>query len=228
MPKFETTPVETITYNISRTRCGPTACRSRAPTSSTPSTSSRHGKDIYDPTGYTDIDIGDVPDAEDRRRDVQDGQDATPTGRQLFASGVGILPSHLLKGKDRNKELKDGYTWSGGPWFAKWNKGESIVLTPNPKYWGPKAHLDKVMFKFEADTAAEFQAFKSGQVDAIYPAAADRRDRRDQGGHPGRELRVQAEDRHDRSAVVQQPRRSRSTRRRCARRSATRSTATRS
>ena len=25
------------------------------------------------------------------------------------------------------------------------------------------------MFKFETDTAAEFQAFKSGQVDAIYP-----------------------------------------------------------
>ena len=65
--------------------------------------------------------------------------------------------------------MKDGYTWSGGPWFAKWNKGDSIVLTPNPKYWGPKPHLDKVVFKFETDTAAEFQAFKSGQVDAIYP-----------------------------------------------------------
>ena len=87
----------------------------------------------------------------------------------LFASGVGILPSHLLKGKDRDKEMKDGYTWSGGPWFAKWNKDDSIVLTPNPKYWGPKPHLDKVVFKFETDTAAEFQAFTSGQVDAIYP-----------------------------------------------------------
>ena len=65
--------------------------------------------------------------------------------------------------------MKDGYTWSGGPWFAKWNKGDSIVLTPNPKYWGPKPHLDKVVFQFESDTAAEFQAFKSGQVDAIYP-----------------------------------------------------------
>ena len=65
--------------------------------------------------------------------------------------------------------MKDGYTWSGGPSFAKWNKGDSIVLTPNAKYWGPKPKLDKVMFKFLPDTAAEFQAFKSGQVDVIYP-----------------------------------------------------------
>jgi peptide/nickel transport system substrate-binding protein len=91
--------------------------------------------------------------------------------RSLFASGFGILPSHLLRGKDRNKELKNGYTWSGGPWFAKWDKNVSITLTPNPKYWGDKPHLDKVVFKFQPDTAAEFQAFKSHQVDAIYPQA---------------------------------------------------------
>ena len=90
----------------------------------------------------------------------------------------------MLKGKDRDKEMKDGYTWSGGPWFAKWNKGESIVLTPNPKYWGPKPHLDKVVFKFEADTAAEFQAFKSGQVDAIYPQPQIDVGRCDQAGIP--------------------------------------------
>jgi peptide/nickel transport system substrate-binding protein len=87
----------------------------------------------------------------------------------LFSAGAGLLPSHILQGKDRDKAMKDGYTWSGGPWIAKWNKGDSIVLTPNPKYWGPKPHLDKVVYKFETDTAAEFQAFKSGQVDAIYP-----------------------------------------------------------
>jgi len=79
------------------------------------------------------------------------------------------LPSHLLQGKNRDALLKNGYAWSGGPWFAKWNKGQNIVLTPNQKYWGPKPHLDKVVFQFESDTAAEFQAFRSGQVDAIYP-----------------------------------------------------------
>jgi peptide/nickel transport system substrate-binding protein len=65
--------------------------------------------------------------------------------------------------------MKDGYTWSGGPWLAKWNKGDSIVLTPNQNYWGQKPHLNQVTFKFLADTSAEFQAFKSGQVQMIYP-----------------------------------------------------------
>ena len=47
--------------------------------------------------------------------------------------------------------------------------------TPNPKYWGTKPKLDKVIFKFLTDTAAEFQAFKSGEVSAIYPQPAARR-----------------------------------------------------
>ncbi len=66
--------------------------------------------------------------------------------------------------------MKDGYTWSGGPWFAKWNKGESIVLTPNPNYWGTEAAPRQGRrSSSSADTSAEFQAFKSDQVDAIYP-----------------------------------------------------------
>ena len=57
----------------------------------------------------------------------------------------------------------------GCPWIAKWTKGDNITLTPNDKYWGAQPKLDKVVFKFQADTAAEFQSFKSNQVQAIYP-----------------------------------------------------------
>ena len=125
-----------------------------------------NGSDIYDTSGYTDIDKVSCPTPKTVVVTYKKGK--TYAGwHQLFASGYGVLPSHLLKGKDRDKAMKNGYTWSGGPWFAKWNKGDSIVLTPNPNYWGPKAHLDRVVFKFEPDTAAEFQAFKSHQVDAI-------------------------------------------------------------
>ena len=129
----------------------------------------QNGKDIYDPTGYADIDTVTCPTPKTVVVTYKKGKTLRGLAGSCSRSGIGILPSHLLKGKDRDKALKNGYTWSGGPWFAKWNKGDSIVLTPNPKYWGPKPHLDKVVFKFETDTAAEFQAFKSGQVDAIYP-----------------------------------------------------------
>ena len=42
-----------------------------------------------------------------------------------------------------------------------------------------------MIFKIIADTAAEFQAFKTGQVSAIYPQPQLDGDRRDQGRRPG-------------------------------------------
>ena len=175
MPTFSATPVETITYRIEPKAVWsdgvPITCADFQYTATQQQTS----QDLYDPTGYVDANgkpsMGvTCPDPKTAVVKYKKGQ--TFAGwTQLFASAVGILPSHLLQGKDRNKALKDGYTWSGGPWFAKWNKSDSIVLTRNDKYWGPKAHLDRVVFKFQSNTSATFQAFTSGQLDAIYPQA---------------------------------------------------------
>lgn len=173
MPTFKASPLETITYHIKPEAVWsdgvPITCADFQYTAD----QQQHGSHIYDPTGYVDAN-GDpsmhVTCPDPKTAVVTYTKGNTFAGwQQLFASAAGVLPSHLLKGKDRDKATKDGYTWSGGPWFAKWNKGANIVLTPNPKYWGPKPHLDKVVFTFETDTAAEFQAFKSGQVQAIYP-----------------------------------------------------------
>jgi len=84
-----------------------------------------------------------------------------------------ILPKHLLEGKDRDTELKDGYHFSGGPWMLDhWTKGQEIKLVRNPRYWGKAANLDAVVFRFIPDSAAYIQAFKTGQVDMIYLSAA--------------------------------------------------------
>jgi peptide/nickel transport system substrate-binding protein len=169
-PKFETDPVQKITYNITPEAVWsdgvPITCADFQYTVD----EVVNGKEIYDTTGYVDIDKVTCPDPKTAVVAFKQGK-TFASWHQLFASATGIFPSHLLKGKDRATELKNGYEWSGGPWFAKWDKGDSITLTPNPKYWGDQPHLDKVVFKFQPDTAAEFQAFKSHQVDAIYPAA---------------------------------------------------------
>jgi len=167
-PTFAASPVETITYQINPAAVWsdgvPISCADFQYTAAQEQT----GPDIYDRTGYVDINHVSCPTA--KTVVVTYKPHKTFAGWQaLFSSAVGILPSHLLKGKNRDALMKNGYTWSGGPWLAKWNKGQNIVLTPNPNYWGPKPHLDKVVFQFETDTAAEFQAFRSGQVDAIYP-----------------------------------------------------------
>jgi peptide/nickel transport system substrate-binding protein len=80
------------------------------------------------------------------------------------------MPSHLLEGQDRAAAMANGYEFSGGPWIIEqWDKGVEVSLIPNENYWGEQPKLDKVIFTFLADTSAEFQAFKAGEVKAIYP-----------------------------------------------------------
>jgi peptide/nickel transport system substrate-binding protein len=128
-----------------------------------------HGDDIYDSTGYVDIAKVDCPDPQT----VVTTYSKVYSGwKQLFGGGFGVLPSHLLQGKDTLKEMGNGYTWSGGPWMmpqGSWKKGVELTLVPNPKYWGDQPKLDKIIFKFQPETATEFQAFKNGETDMIYP-----------------------------------------------------------
>lgn len=84
-----------------------------------------------------------------------------------------ILPSHILQGKDRNAEMRNGYTFSGGPWLIDhWTRGQEIKLVRNPAYWGKQPNLDAVVFKFIPDAAAYLQAYKSGQLDIAFVQGA--------------------------------------------------------
>jgi len=167
-PTLETTPVQKITYKIQQAAVWSDGVPITCADFQYVVDQQQNGSDLYDPTGYPDIASVTCPDAKTAVVTYKQGKTFS-NWKSLFAGNYGLLPSHLLKGKDRDALMKDGYSWSGGPWIAKWTKGDNITLTQNPKYWGPKPKLDKVVYKFIADTAAEFQAVKSGQVDAIYP-----------------------------------------------------------
>ena len=161
-------PVETITYNINPQAVWSDGVKITCDDFKYTWEQIAKGTNIYDPTGYTGIANVDCTNEAQPVVTYKAGQ--TYSGwQQLFGSAYGIMPSHILSKGDRDTEMKNGYDWSGGPWFAKWTKGDNITLTPNPKYWGPPSTLDKVELKFFADTAAEFQAFKAGEVDVIGP-----------------------------------------------------------
>jgi peptide/nickel transport system substrate-binding protein len=126
-----------------------------------------NGTDIYDPTGYTDIASVDCPDATTVKVNYAEPYSGW---KQLFGGQFGIQPKHILEGKDITTEMSNGYTWSGGPWkIDHWTKGVEVVLVPNENFWGTKPKLDKVTFKVQADTAAEFESFKNNEVSIIYP-----------------------------------------------------------
>ncbi|MDQ1365253.1 MAG: peptide/nickel transport system substrate-binding protein [Acidimicrobiaceae bacterium] len=128
-----------------------------------------HGKDIYDQSGYNQI--ASVDDT-DPHTAVVTFSTPYPDWRALFGGFYGIFPSHLLEGKDRDALMKDGYSFSAGPYkIDHWTKGSEVKLVPNPNFWGKKSNLASVTFKFITDTAAEQQDYKSGQILASYPQA---------------------------------------------------------
>ncbi|CAM3617811.1 Solute-binding protein family 5 domain-containing protein [Bordetella sputigena] len=49
--------------------------------------------------------------------------------------------------------------------FASYKPGESLVVTRNDQYYGPKARWDKVTFRFITDDAARVAALLAGDVD---------------------------------------------------------------
>jgi peptide/nickel transport system substrate-binding protein len=168
-PQLEAGPPQKVTYKIN-----PAAVWS----DKTPITSSDFkytweqittSDDIYDTTGYVEIES--VDDSDPKTAVVTFKRPYAPW-KDLFGGFFGVLPKHLLEGKDRNAEMKDGYKWSGGAWLIEaWDKGSEVRLVPNPAFWGKKPNLDKVVFRFLPDTAAESSAYKTGQVKMIYPQA---------------------------------------------------------
>ena len=74
------------------------------------------------------------------------------------------------RGQEPRQQMEDGYDWSGGPWIAKWQKGVERHADAEPQLVRHEADdRRRSSSRFIPDTAAEFQAFKAGEVLAIYP-----------------------------------------------------------
>lgn len=166
-PELVTEPKQVVTYNISEDAVWSDGEPITSADFKYTAEQIRDGQDIYDATGYSQIESVETP---DDKTAVVTFSEPYPGWRQLFGAGYGVFPAHLLEGKDRNAEMANGYDWSGGPWkIDKWEKGVEVVLVPNEEFWGDVPKLDKVIFRFLTETAAEFDSFEAEQVLAIYP-----------------------------------------------------------
>lgn len=82
----------------------------------------------------------------------------------LFHMGAGSACIVSQKSVDTNKTNPIGT----GPFkFAAWNRGSSLQLTRNDAYWGNKAKLKDVEFRFISDANAMNNALTAGDIDAI-------------------------------------------------------------
>lgn len=79
---------------------------------------------------------------------------------------VGILPKHLLEGKDITTDSFNQNPVGTGPFkFEKWDRGQSITLVKNKEYFKKEPALDKVVFKIVEDSKAKVMQLKSGELD---------------------------------------------------------------
>src|SRR6266540_150740 len=99
-----------------------------------------------------------------------------PDWKRLFAP---VLPGHALAGedfdnvwRDRIDNPKTGRPIASGPFiFASRNRGSSLTLARNANYWGKKADLNRLSFRFLLDYGDELRALLDRELDLIQETA---------------------------------------------------------
>ena len=95
----------------------------------------------------------------------------------LFYGSFGVLPKHALQGRDFNTVWNTtvnspvtGQPIGSGPYLmTSYVRGQSMTMTRNPRWWGKRPAVDRIVFRFITNTDSEIQAMRGGEVDAIYP-----------------------------------------------------------
>lgn len=78
---------------------------------------------------------------------------------------IGILPKHLLEGKDMQEDEYFRAPVGTGPYkFTAWDEGQSITLTKNENYWGGAPGIDTIIFKIVPDDNAKALQLQSGEI----------------------------------------------------------------
>lgn len=87
---------------------------------------------------------------------------------------VGILPKHILDGKDISKDEFNQNPVGTGPFkLSKWEKGKSITLEKNLEYFEITPILEKVVFKIVPDDKDKAAGLKNGELDIAKIAPKD-------------------------------------------------------
>ncbi len=80
--------------------------------------------------------------------------------------GLGIIPKHLLTGKDLQTDSFNQHPIGTGPYkFKEWAPQQKIVLESNPDYFEGAPDIRQYLFRVIPDSATMFLELKSGNLD---------------------------------------------------------------
>jgi peptide/nickel transport system substrate-binding protein len=79
---------------------------------------------------------------------------------------LGILPKHLLDGKDLATDEFNSQPVGTGPFkFVSWRRGDRLTFEANPAYHGGRPHLDRVILRVIPDETVLLQELRNGGID---------------------------------------------------------------
>ncbi|SDE13953.1 ABC transporter substrate-binding protein [Sporomusa acidovorans] len=92
-----------------------------------------------------------------------------PNAAMLDYLTIGILPKHLLAGKDIMTDPFNQHPIGTGRYkFAGWEVGQSITVVKNEAYYDKVPAIDKIIFKIVPDENARAMQVKSGELDLAW------------------------------------------------------------
>jgi peptide/nickel transport system substrate-binding protein len=81
---------------------------------------------------------------------------------------VGILPKHLLAGKEITTSPLGRHPIGTGPYkFKEWVTGQKIVLVSNPDYFEGRPYIDGYILRIIPDTATMFLELRANGIDRM-------------------------------------------------------------
>ena len=91
-----------------------------------------------------------------------------PFAPALMSWSVGILPKHLLAGKDITTSPLGRHPIGTGPYrFKEWVTGQKIVLVSNPDYFEGRPYIDGYIMRIIPDTATMFLELRANGIDRM-------------------------------------------------------------
>ncbi|HXY54453.1 MAG TPA: peptide-binding protein [Nitrospirota bacterium] len=93
---------------------------------------------------------------------------AEPFSPALESWAIGMIPKHVLEGKDINNDEFNRNPVGTGPYkFKEWITGQKIVLDANDQYFEGRPNIDQFIYRIIPDSSTMFQELLSGGVDMM-------------------------------------------------------------
>ncbi len=93
---------------------------------------------------------------------------AKPFAPALESWGMGIMPAHLLEGKEITKSELARQPVGTGPYiFKEWVAGQKITIEANPDYYEGRPYIGRYIYRIIPDNSTMYMELKAGGIDMM-------------------------------------------------------------